>query len=157
MFSGSYGPCGLPEQQRAEDLTQVSGAQLVSGPMQTQAGQVSDHAEQGQTVLGGAGGRTGHAPQHLSAVLWVSSLCRQKRNMNKLDQQVISEPGLVSTDPGLRGSCQPAARRAGRDRGDPAGTGPPRHTGTAPPAAPGLKTNAPQFNVQRPNEVQVMS
>lgn len=38
-------------------------------------------------------------------------------------------------------SCRPAARKGGRDRADPAGTGPPRHTGTTPPAAPSLKTN----------------
>lgn len=49
-------PCSVSEQQGAEALGQVSGAQLIPGTVQTDSGQVPDHAEQGQAALGGAGG-----------------------------------------------------------------------------------------------------
>lgn len=48
---------------------------------------------------------------------------------------------LGSAHLALCGSDHPAAQEEGQDRGDPAGTGPPRRTGWTRRAAPGLKTN----------------
>lgn len=85
----------MSEQQGAEALCQVPGAQLVPGAVQTDSSQVPDHAEQGQAVLGWAGGRAGHATQHLGAVLQVSDLCGWTEN-RRVNRTASSSPELAS-------------------------------------------------------------
>lgn len=48
------------------------------------------------------------------------------------------------SDLAQRGPCRPAGMWGGPARAGPAGTSQPRHTESAPPAAPRLKSNTPQ-------------
>lgn len=86
--SESNWPCTEPEQYWAEALRQGSRAQLVSGIMQADSGQMTHHAKQCQAILGRAAGRAGNASQHLSTVLHVLDLCEQKwtKGLNHEDQ-----------------------------------------------------------------------
>lgn len=67
--------------------------------MQAQSGQVSNHAEQGQPVLGGASWRAGHAPQQLGALLQVSDLWKQEQETGQKCEQT-TRSGVKEGDGG---------------------------------------------------------